>query len=75
MTASRDDATSAALAQLLETHGLRSETRLYREAMRDALAPTETPGVYRLAANPSPGESVTDVYGQGYIVQAEQVLQ
>jgi hypothetical protein len=39
MTASRDDATSAALAQLLETHGLRGETRLYREVMRDAMAP------------------------------------
>jgi hypothetical protein len=35
--------------------------------------PTETPSVFRLAANPSPSESVIDVYGQGYLTQAEQV--
>lgn len=34
---------------------------------------TSTPGVYRLAANASPSESVIDVYGPGYVVQAEQM--
>jgi hypothetical protein len=29
--------------------------------------------VYSLAANASPSESVIDVYGPGYVVQAEQV--
>ena len=41
--------------------------------MRDALTPTDTPGVYRLAANASPSESVVDVYGQGHLVQADQL--
>jgi hypothetical protein len=50
-----------------------AETPLYREAMRDALTPTGTPGLYRLQANATPSESVVDVYGQGYVVQAEQV--
>ncbi|HEX9563309.1 MAG TPA: hypothetical protein VF981_05030 [Gemmatimonadaceae bacterium] len=73
MTAPRDAATQAALDKLLETHGLGPATLLYREAMRSALTPTGAPGLFRLAANPSPSESVIDVYGQGYLVQAEQV--
>ena len=73
MTAPRDAATQAALDKLLETHGLGPATLLYREAMRSALTPTGAPGLFRLAANPSPSESVIDVYGQGYLVKAEQV--
>ena len=68
-----DESKQQALKKLLEEHRLFAETPLYREAMRDALIPTSTPGVFRLKANPSPGESVVDVYGQGYVVQAEQV--
>jgi hypothetical protein len=73
MTADRDDATQAALDKLLEEHGLAADTRLYREATPEALIPTDTPGVFRLRANAAPSESVVDVYGQGYIVQAEEI--
>jgi hypothetical protein len=73
MTADRDGATQAALDKLLQEYGLAADTRLYREATPDTLLPTETPGVFRLRANASPSESVIDVYGQGYTVQAEQV--
>ena len=73
MTAQRDETTQKALKKLLDEHRLFAETPLYREAMRDALIPTPTPGVFRLNANPAPAESVVDVYGQGYVVQAEQV--
>jgi hypothetical protein len=59
--------------KLLEEHGLGEDTRLYREASGDALVPTDTLGVFRLGANPTPTESVIDVYGQGYLVQAEEV--
>ena len=73
MSPDRDAATQAALDKLLEQHGLASDTRLYREATPEALLPTDTPGVFRLRANTSPSESIVDVYGQGYIVQADQV--
>ena len=73
MTADRDAATQAVLDKLLEEHGLAADTRLYREATPEALTPTDTPGVFRLRANAAPSESVIDVYGQGYIVQADQV--
>ena len=73
MTVQRDEATQKALQKLLDEHRLFAETPLYREAMRDSLIPTDTQGVYRLNANPAPAESVVDVYGQGYVVQAEQV--
>ena len=73
MTAQRDESTQQKLQQLLEEHRLFAETPLYREAMRAALTPTGTEGVYRLQANASPSESVIDVYGQGYVVQAESV--
>jgi len=73
MSASHDDATRTALAQLMADHGLTPTTRLFREAVREALVPGTVPGFYRLAANASPSESVVDVYGQGYTVQAEQV--
>lgn len=68
-----NDATRDALAQLLADHGLTPETRLYREALREALEPGTIPGFHQLAANPAPSESIVDVYGQGHIVQAEQV--
>jgi len=73
MTAQRDGATQAVLDKLLQEHGLTGDKRLYREAMREALTPTGTPGVYRLSANPTPSDAVIDVYGQGHLVQAEQV--
>jgi hypothetical protein len=73
MPGQRDAATQAALDKLLETHGLGPATMLYREAMRTALKPAGAPGLFRLAANPSPSESVVDVYGQGYLVQAESL--
>ena len=73
MTAPRDESTRQALQSLMNEHRLFAETSLYREAMRDALIPTGKPGVYTLKANPSPSETVVDVYGQGYVVQAEQV--
>ena len=63
MTPPRDEAIQAALDRLLKDYSLAADTRLYREAMRDALTPTGTPGVFRLAANASPSESVVDVYG------------
>jgi len=73
MTAQRDESTQKTLDKLLDEHRLFAETPLYREAMRDALMPTGTPGLFRLRANTTPSESVIDVYGQGYVVQAEQV--
>ena len=68
-----DDATRAVLSKLLAEHRLEPGTRLYREALRASLTATGTPGDYRLQANASPGESVVDGYGPGYVVQAEQV--
>jgi hypothetical protein len=73
MTIQRDEATRATLSRLLEEHNLDGDARLFREAMRESLIPTGQPGVYSLAANASPSESVIDVYGPGYVVQAEQV--
>lgn len=73
MTIPRDEATQSTLSKLLEEHGLTGESRLFREAERRSLSSTDTPGSYRLAANVTPSESVIDVYGPGYLVQAEQV--
>ena len=67
------DSTRAILSRLLEEHGLTGESRLFREAERKSLSPTGTRGRYRLDANSSPSESVVDVYGPGYVVQAEEV--
>ena len=69
----RDESTEKTLQKLMNENRLFAETPLYREAMRDTLTPTGTPGVFRLHANPKPSEAVVDVYGQGYVVQAEQV--
>lgn len=68
-----DGATQVILARLLEENNLTGESLLYREAERRSLTPAETPGAYRLIANAHPSESVIDVYGPGYVVQAEQV--
>jgi len=73
MTVQPDGAAQTALEKLLEEYGLTSNTRLYRETVRESLTPTHAPGIYRLVANASPSEAVVDVYGQGYLVQAEQV--
>ena len=73
MPTQRDEATEAVLLRLLEEHHLSGDTRLYREAERASLAATATPGVYRLAANEHPHETLVDVYGPGYLVQAEEV--
>ena len=51
MTPPRDEAIQAALDRLLKDHSLAADTRLYREAMRESLTPTDAPGVFRLAAN------------------------
>jgi hypothetical protein len=68
-----DEAAQAVLSRLLQENGLTPESKLYREVERTALTPGSSKGLYRLAANPSPGESVVDIYGPGYVVQAEQV--
>ena len=73
MAIHRDAATQAVLDKLLDEHGFAAETRLYREAVRDSLTPSDTPGAYRLPANANPSEAVVDVYGHGYLVQADQV--
>lgn len=54
-------------------HNLRPDTRLYREAVRGSLVSAGAPAMYRLQANAQPSESVVDVYGQSYLVQADQV--
>ncbi len=70
---SHDAATTEALQRLLADHALTPDTRLFREARFSALERTDVAGVFRLAANTAPVESVLDVYGQGYVVQAESV--
>ncbi len=69
----RDETTQAILSGLLEENEFTPETRLYREVERTTLMPGSAQGTYRLAANPDPSESVVDVYGPGYVVQAEQL--
>ena len=73
MPTHHDEAIQAVLDRLLREHRLAPDTALYREAVRGDLTPTAAPGVFRLPANASPRESVIDVYGQGHLVQAEQV--
>jgi hypothetical protein len=65
------DNTSAVMAQLLSSHGLTPDTRLYREALFSALKPADVAGTFRLSANAAPSESVIDVYGAGYVILAE----
>jgi len=73
MPTQRDAATQAVLLRLLEEYHLTGDTRLYREAERASLAATATPGVYLLAASAHPRETLVDVCGPGYLVQAEEV--
>jgi hypothetical protein len=73
MTDPHDAATQARVARILEEFGLTGDTRLYREATRSSLTSTDTPGIYSLTANAFPSESVIDVYGPGYVVQADRV--
>jgi hypothetical protein len=73
MTDDKAAANRPAVEKLLKDHGLTRHSVLYREAMRQTLIPTDKPGVFRLPANSTPNESVVDVYGQGYLVQAENV--
>jgi hypothetical protein len=73
MPIQRDEVTQAALSKLLEEHNLTGESRLYRETERSSLTSTGLPGNFRLAANIRPSESVLDVYGPGYVVQAEHM--
>jgi len=73
MTVPADPATRAALDRLLADNALTPATRLYREVLMETLTPTDAPGLFRVAANAAPSESVIDVYGQGHMVQAEQV--
>lgn len=69
----RDEAAQAILSKLLTENGLTPESRLYREVERTALTPGSRKGTYRLSPNPGPSESVVDIYGPGYVVQAEQL--
>lgn len=73
MAPARDVAAEGVLARLLEEHQLSADTLLFREVDRTALDGAVAPGRYRLRANPAPVESVVDVYGPGYVVQAEAV--
>ena len=73
MPAETDETKRSIMTRLLEENGLSGTSRLYREAERSSLTATATDGVYRLDANEHPRESVLDVYGPGYIVQAEEV--
>jgi hypothetical protein len=73
MSSQRTQTDQSTLDRLLSEHGLGGEMRLYRETVRGSLEPTDTPGVFRLPANPAPSESIVDVYGQGHLVQAEEV--
>jgi hypothetical protein len=70
---SQDDPAQAVLSKLLDENGLTGDSRLYRETERTALTTTSTPGLFSLTANARPVESVIDVCGPGYVVQAEQV--
>ncbi len=71
MAPPRDQSAAAVLARLLEEHRLSNDSLLYREVERDALRSTGASGHYRLPANPHPTEAVVDIYGPGYVVQAE----
>src|SRR5215217_7057646 len=75
MSESNTESADSILSRLLAEHGHTRETSLYREASRASLVNTGEPGLYRLAANLHPSEAVTDIYGPGYLVQAEQVGQ
>lgn len=73
MAPSRSPEAEPVLSRLLAEHQLSPESLLYREVDRSALTATDTRGRHRIDANPAPSESVVDVYGPGYVVQAETV--
>lgn len=73
MTSPHDATSRAVLDQLLVDNGLTPDTLLYREVQLETLTPAGAAGLFRLSANAAPSESVLDIYGQGYLVQAEQV--
>jgi hypothetical protein len=73
MSTLESDVTQTILSQMLAQHGLTGKSRLFRVAERDSLVPTGVSGRYRLPANPDPAESVIDIYGPGYLVQAGEV--
>jgi hypothetical protein len=62
-----------ALDRLLADRQLTAESLLYREVPFSALTPTDTPGVFRIAATDASTDTVVDIYGAGHRVQAEQV--
>jgi hypothetical protein len=72
MPAQTDEAKQSVMRALLEENGLTTASRLYRETENASLAATDRDGVYRLDANAQPSESVVDIYGAGYIMQAEE---
>jgi hypothetical protein len=73
MPTQRVAATQTVLLRLLNEHHLSGDTRLYREAERASLVATATPGVHRLPASAHACETLVDVYGPGYPIQAEEV--
>jgi hypothetical protein len=73
MTTNPESSSRGAVGKFLAEHGLTDDTHLFRETVRQSLIATGVAGTYRLAANANPSEAVVDVYGQGYLVQAEQV--
>ncbi len=73
MSSKRTAAQQAILDDLLAEAGLDRETFLFRDALRDDVDSTDTPGVHRLEANPVPAERVSDVYSDGAEVAAEEM--
>ena len=73
MVMTSGNGTPAALTRLLTDNGLTPDSFLYREVLFSTLVPFGSPGMFRITANAQPSESVVDVYGQGYVVQAEQL--
>jgi hypothetical protein len=73
MTAHDDAHAQTALEELMRENGFTEETRFYRETLPEFLSPTDSPGVFRISANPEPSESVIDLYAGGHISVAEQI--
>jgi hypothetical protein len=64
---------AAALSELLSSHGLTRESRLYRYTLDEFLAPAEGGDGWTLSANPAAGEAVVDIYAQGHVTVAEHL--
>ena len=71
MTSGNDK--TGTLDRLLADSGLTRDSSLFREVLFSTLKPSGTPGLFSLAANAHPSESVVDVYGSGHLMQAEQI--